>query len=164
MLRLYDDNPADQVETAFFKIYRDRMADVPIHNTALSVEAVDFQMWQGQWLGVLITPWSMSVMLVPRQIDGWEMPGENQRRFIQFPVGNMPFLGNAEPDLGQFLSCALFSNMAQFSTQSDAVQAARAALLALFKDPAQPPPPSSERPAKLTDNPTLSRRRLFGLR
>ena len=41
------------------------MADVPILNPVLSVEAVDFQHWKGHWLGVVITPWCMSMLLVP---------------------------------------------------------------------------------------------------
>ncbi len=44
-------SPAEAVEEAFFRIQREQMADVPILNPALSVEAVDFQRWQGHWLG-----------------------------------------------------------------------------------------------------------------
>ena len=158
--RVHAASPADLVETAFFRIYRDNMADVPIHNKALSVEAVDFQIWQGHWLGILITPWSLSVLLVPGRADGWDMPGANQRRFVKFPAGNIAFLGNEEPELGEFQSCALFSSMAQFRSQSEAVQAARAALLALFKSPDEQPPPPTDKPSESS---TLSRRRLFGL-
>ena len=154
--------PAELVETTYFRIYRDRLADVPMHNPALCVEAVDFQIWQGHWLGVLVAPWCMSILLLPGKADGWETPGDNERRFVQFPVGPMAFLGNHEPDLGEFQSCALFANMAQFTTQAEAVQAARAALLALFKDPNKPPPPArAEQPVR---NPQLSRRQLFGLK
>ena len=163
MLIPYAECPAEQVETAFFHIYRDRLADVPIHNTALSVEAVDFQLWQGHWLGVLVTPWSMSVLMLPTSAEGWEMPGANQRLFRTFPIGPLAFLGNDEEELGQFLSCALFGSMAHFTTQADAIQAARAALLELFKDPKAAPPPEPVKP-KLTDPAPISRRQLFGLR
>jgi len=136
------------------------MADVPIHNEALAVEAVDFQKWQGHWLGVLVTPWCMSALLVPGQEEGWQTPGDNQRRFVKFPAGDFAFLGNDEAELGEFQSCALFSAMGQFADQAAAVQTARAALSAMLQAPAAPAA-AEERPA---DQPSLSRRRLFGLR
>lgn len=159
MLRIHADSPADAVEQAYFRVFRERMADVPVHNEALSVEAVDFQRWQGHWLGVLVTSWHMSVVLVPGQEAGWQSVGDNQRRFIEFPAGTLAFLGSDEPEIGEFQSCALFSGMGQFQTQSDAVLAARASLLALLK-PVSEPAPEKQDP----DQPSLSRRRFFGLR
>lgn len=159
MLRIHAESPADAVEQAYFRIFRERMADVPVHNDALSVEAVDFQRWQGHWLGVLVTSWHMSVVLVPGQEAGWQSVGDNQRRFIEFPAGTFAFLGSEEPEIGEFQSCALFSVMGQFEMQSDAVVAARASLMALLKPVSEP---VSER--ETPDQPSLSRRRFFGLR
>ncbi|MBK7768441.1 MAG: [NiFe]-hydrogenase assembly chaperone HybE [Sulfuritalea sp.] len=45
--RIHDRSPADAVEEAFFRIQQEQMADVPILNPALSVEAVDFQRLAG---------------------------------------------------------------------------------------------------------------------
>jgi [NiFe] hydrogenase assembly HybE family chaperone len=162
MFRIHQDNPAQAVEDAYFRIYCERMADVPVHNDALSVEAVDFQKWQGHWLGVVITSWCMSVLLVPGQEDNWQTPGDNQRRFVAFPAGDFAFLGSDEPELGEFQSCALFSPMNRFANQSEAVLTARAALIAMLQPPA--PPKADTEEEKKTDEPSLSRRRLFGLR
>ena len=162
MVQRHETCPADAVESTYFNIYRDRMADLPIHNPALSVEAVDFQLWQGHWLGVIVTPWCMSLLLLPGQEQGWDMPGPNQRRFVTFPVGTLAFLGNDEAELGEYQSCALFATMGQFASQADALQAARSALLELFKDPNKPVEIPAQKP-KLADNPPLSRRQLFGL-
>jgi hypothetical protein len=82
-LSLPSDTPADAVEQAFFRIQREQMADVPILNPALSVEAVDFQRWQGHWLGVVVTPWCMSLLLVPGSEQDWVWHGRQQRRFVQ---------------------------------------------------------------------------------
>ena len=164
--RIHDASPADAVEQAFFRIQREQMADVPILNPALNVEAVDFQRWQGHWLGIVVTPWCMSMLLVPGTADNWVSTGDNQRRFVKFPAGNFAFLGSAETELGEYQSCPLFSPMGKFSSQSEATMTARASLIALLTSAAK-----AEATAKTTaktqkpaDEPSLSRRRFLALR
>lgn len=164
MLRIHIESPAEAVEEAYFRIYRERMADVPVHNEALSVEAVDFQKWQGHWLGVVVTSWCMSVLLVPGQEEGWETPGDNQRRFVKFPAGDFAFLGSVEPELGEFQSCALFSPMTRFASQAEAVMTARASLIALLTTAVQSAEQEPQKPQKPADEPSLSRRRFLALR
>ncbi|CAG1002267.1 Hydrogenase-2 operon protein HybE [Rhodocyclaceae bacterium] len=162
MFRVHQESPAEAVEEAYFRIYRDRMADVPVHNDALSVEAVDFQKWQGHWLGVVVTSWCMSVLLVPGREEGWETPGDNERRFVKFPAGDFAFLGSVEPELGEFQSCALFSPMSRFASQAEAVMTARASLIALLTPVVQSEP--EQKPQKAADEPSQSRRRFLALR
>jgi [NiFe] hydrogenase assembly HybE family chaperone len=160
--RIHQSSPTDAVEEAFFRIQRDQMADVPILNPALSVEAVDFQRWQGHWLGIVVTPWCMSALLVPGSAENWVTTGENRRRFVKFPAGDFAFLGSAEAELGEYQSCPLFSPMGQFSSQSEATLTARASLVALLAPP-QAAPEGGE--AKKTSAETsLSRRRFLALR
>ena len=47
------------------RIQRERMADIPLLNPALEVQAVGFSVWEAYCLGVLITPWFMNLMLLP---------------------------------------------------------------------------------------------------
>ncbi len=160
--RIHDASPADAVEEAFFRIQRDQMSDVPILNPALSVEAIDFQRWQGHWLGIVVTPWCMSMLLVPGSSENWVSVGENKRRFIRFPAGDFAFLGSEEVELGEYQSCPLFSPMGKFSSQSEATMTARASMIALLTVPqAEADKPKAEKPA---DAPSLSRRRFLALR
>lgn len=160
-LRFRDQNPADAIEEAFFRIQREQMADIPVLNPALSVEAVDFQRWQGHWLGVLVTPWSMSVMLLPGSEEGWVSTGDNQRRFVGFPVGDFAFLGGQEPEIGEYQSCPLFSPMDRFVSQHVATMTAKASLVAMLSAPnaVKPDPAGISAP----DTPSLSRRRFLAL-
>lgn len=160
--RIHGANPAEAVEEAFFRIQRDQMADVPILNPALSVEAVDFQRWQGHWLGVVVTPWCMSLLLVPGCGENWVSTGENKRRFVRFPAGDFAFLGSEEAEFGEYQSCPLFSPMGQFSSQSEATMTARASLIALLTPPQAPA--AKPAPEKSADAPSLSRRRFLALR
>ena len=155
--RVHVENPADAVEEAFFRIQRECMADVPILNPVLAVEAIDFQRWKGHWLGVVITPWCMSLLLVPGSESDWVSTGDNGRRFIRFSMGDFAFLGSDEPELGEYQSCPLISPMERFSTQSDAVMTARASMLGLLA------PPQAAKPDQAPDEPSLSRRRFLAL-
>ncbi len=162
-------SPADLVETVFFRIQQTRMADVPILNPALSVEAVDFQRWQGHWLGILVSPWCMSVLLIPGQDADWQAVADNTRRFVRFPAGEFAFLGSHEEGLGEFQSCALFSPMERFTSQAEAVQTARAALFTLLQAAAGAPDShqaAAAEPATATAQApvSLSRRRFLSLR
>ncbi len=160
--RIHELSPADAVEEAFFRIQQEQMADVPVLNPALVVEAVDFQRWQGHWLGVVVTPWCMSLLLVPGSAENWVSTGENKRHFVKFPAGDFAFLGTGEAELGEYQSCPLFSPMGKFSTQSEATMTARASMIALLTVPQQAPPASG--PEKKTGEPSLSRRRFLSLR
>lgn len=160
--RIHEASPAEAVEDAFFRIQREQMADVPILNPALSVAAVDFQRWQGHWLGIVVTPWCMSMLLVPGSADNWVSTGDNKRRFVKFPAGDFAFLGSAEAELGEYQSCPLFSPMGQFATQSEATMTARASLIALLTVPQGVPVPGDTK--KESREPSLSRRRFLALR
>ncbi len=162
-MKFHTDNPSDAVEQAFFRIAREQMADVPILNPALVVEAVDFQRWQGHWLGIVIAPWCMSILLLPGSSENWVPVGQNKRRFVRFPAGDFAFLGGLEAELGEYQSCSLFSPMDKFSNQTEATQTARASLIGLVS---APPAQTQVKPeqAQTADKPDLSRRRFFALR
>lgn len=130
-------NPRRRIETVFARIAATRMAGAPVCNPALAVEMVDVRRWQDEWLGALITPWAISLMLLPgggRRFRAlW--PGDTQ--WWQFPAGAYEFLGSREPDLGAYQVRSLFSPALDFTSQEVARTAARGALDALF-DPAEP--------------------------
>jgi [NiFe] hydrogenase assembly HybE family chaperone len=141
------------------------MVDVPILNPALSVQAIDFQRWQGHWLGIVITPWCMSMTLVPGSAEGWVSVGVNQRRFIKFPAGDFAFLGGLEDELGEYQSCSLFSPMGKFANQMDAVQTARAALIGLLTAPvAKVDSAPAKAGVSIDRDKDISRRGFFALR
>jgi [NiFe] hydrogenase assembly HybE family chaperone len=142
------ENPAALVEAAFRRIRRERMADMPMLNPALSVEAVDFALHDGHWLGVLVTPWNLSLMRLPGGVEGWLGAPEGQRLMLRYPAGEFAFLGGSEPEIGEYLACSLFATMEAFPDHETARLTARAARLALLQaspagDAALPEVPAS---------------------
>ena len=129
-------DPSSALEAAFRRIEVERMAGVGVLNPALAVEVVGFSRWQDYWLGVLVTPWFMNLVLVPASDAGWKQAAGGERIFHRFASGDYAFLGGQEPEAGEFQSCALFSPMDRFPDQESARAVAREALLALHAVPA----------------------------
>lgn len=125
-------SPAGALEGAFRTILRRQMQDLPVVNPALSVQAVGFRAWSDHWLGILITPWFMNLVLMPRVAAKWQPIGERETRHHVFPAGVFEFIGGRAPALGHYQACSLFSPMFEFADQQAAHDTAVAALDALF--------------------------------
>ena len=125
-------SPAAAVERRFAEILAGPMRDVPILNHALRVQAVGFRPWAAHWLGVLVTPWFMSLMLFPRERAACHPVGERETRQHVFPAGVFEFIGNRDAVLGDYQACSLFSPVFEFADHDTAVSTAQASLRALF--------------------------------
>jgi [NiFe] hydrogenase assembly HybE family chaperone len=121
------------LETCFKQIQTQRMAGVPILNPKLHVQAVDFRLYQGAWLGILITPWFMNLLYWR---DDELAAGEKITH--RFPAGEFEFVVGYEDALGFYQTCSLYSPMFDFEEQAVAVQTAQAALNALLEIPEPP--------------------------
>jgi [NiFe] hydrogenase assembly HybE family chaperone len=108
------------------------MQDMPFVNAALRVEAVGFRRWEGRWLGVLITPWFMNLMLLPDEPAAWRHVRYGDSLGYLLPAGVFEFISAVDPQLGGYQSCSLFSPMFEFGDQAGARETALAALTALF--------------------------------
>lgn len=116
----------------FVHIGETRMRDLPIYHRRLQVEAVNFQPWAQGWLGVLITPWFMNVIVLPRDKDRWRSLAPGYRLVQKFPSGEQAFVVGEDEELGSYLFRSLASPMRHFSSQDAARSAARGALQRLM--------------------------------
>ncbi len=126
---------ATRVTQAFERIHREQMAGLPLLNNALSVAALGFQEFEGRTLGMLVTPWMMSLLLFPGQQDNWDAQALGSKHQISFPSGNYRFMVNAIDGLGVCQMHSLHSPMHPFRSQEDAVARATAFLNTLLVVP-----------------------------
>lgn len=115
----------------FTEVFNGKMRDVPMVNHALHVQAVEFQPWEGGFLGVLTAPWFMNLVFLPPENRPALAAGEKE--VISFPSGAYEFLHNRREMTGPYLACSLFSPMGDFTSQLQAVDVARAVMVELFK-------------------------------
>ena len=155
-------NPADRLEAAFRHIAETRMAGMAMVNPALTVEAVDFRPLGQDWVGVLITPWSMNLISLPAADTHWEEASSGTKREMELPSGTYEFLTAHEAALGPYLTSSLFSPMFDFADMDQAREVATAVLAEVFTPqvPEVPPPPAPGLGTKLEQ--PVSRRGFLG--
>ncbi|WP_425052420.1 [NiFe]-hydrogenase assembly chaperone HybE [Psychromarinibacter sp. S121] len=123
----------DRLVADFREVYHAKMRDVPIVNKALHVEAVGFRKQGDTILGVLVSPWFMNLVMMPDGQD-WSGLRAGEKEVIAFPSGDYEFIHNTRELTGGYKACSLFSPMADFTTQKQATDVARAVMVALFDE------------------------------
>jgi [NiFe] hydrogenase assembly HybE family chaperone len=144
-----------KLEAVFRRIEQERMRDIPVCNPALRVEAVGFRQWEEYYLGVMVTPWFMNLMLLPLHPESTVSAAEGSKQLHCFPSGRYEFIHGRETELGDYQVCSLFSPMYEFAEQQSAVDTAHQVLAALMdashqeglatpQEPATTPTPARE--------------------
>jgi [NiFe] hydrogenase assembly HybE family chaperone len=136
MIRQNREQISHALETTFNEILDKRMRDLPVVNASLSVQAVGFNRFGEDWLGVLITPWFMNLMLLPGPNSHWRTQQPGTKIEKHFPYGVFEFTLGSEPQMGIYALCSLFSPMFQFENQVAALAAAQSALQGLLAEAA----------------------------
>ncbi len=124
----FTESPAPLLERVFEGVYGDRMQDVPLCNHALYVEAIGFRCTDDGWLGVLVTPWFMNLMLLPARGARWTHMALGAKRWHTFPSGSYELFGSEEEGIGEYHYFSLFSPMGGFVAPDEARSVAEAAL------------------------------------
>jgi [NiFe] hydrogenase assembly HybE family chaperone len=132
-------DPSLALERTFERVHAERMQGLQFVNCALRVEAVAFEPWRHYWLGVMLTPWSMNLMLTPRDAAAWRPLPVGEKRRYGFPAGAFDFIAARDEGFGDYLVCSLFSPVQEFTDHETARETARLARQALF-DPAHAEP------------------------
>jgi [NiFe] hydrogenase assembly HybE family chaperone len=125
-------DPSSRLEAAFRTVYAEKMQGLAFVNAAVGVEAIGFAPWKHYWLGVMLTPWSMNLLLAPRESASWRPLPPGEKRRYTFPAGTFDFISAREDAIGEYLICSLFSPLLEFADHATARQTAVLAREALF--------------------------------
>ena len=123
----------DDLVARYEAIYDERMRDLPIVNPRLAVEAVGFERWEDQDLGILITPWFMNLVLLPNSDRLVDYP-QGERVECRFPSGPCELTVYHDEDLGSYLAAVLFRTVVDFPDQDVARAVAEEALAQLLAE------------------------------
>lgn len=100
-------NPAPLLVAQYERIAREQMCGLPFYHPGMPVLA-ECALYEEQWLGVVLTPWMLSVVVLPGPDQCWPDRG-NERLALALPCGNLTFMVGDLPETGQLLSCSLMS-------------------------------------------------------
>ena len=133
-----DADPTAFLENHYQHVWETRMQGLPFVNPALAVKAVGFQRHEGDWLGVMITPWFLNLFLLSGGGQLWGDIPAGERRYLNLPCGTLQFIADDDPDLGPYQYCPLIAPVSSITDMATALQAARDAMAAVFVPPAPP--------------------------
>ena len=135
----WPDSPQPAVERCFARILAERMHGLPFLNPALSVQAIDFQRVDGDWLGGLITPWSVQLVLAPGGGSLWVDTPSGERSMVALPVGRLAFIADeGDRGLPAFQYLPLVNATAALVSDDEARAFVRDALATALRPPATP--------------------------
>ncbi|QTF10707.1 hydrogenase-2 assembly chaperone [Brenneria izadpanahii] len=103
-----DECPSAWLETMFSEIAREKMRMLPFYREAIPVKACGFTLFEQQWIGCLLTPWMMSLLVLPGPQQDWPVRKLADRLALSLPCGNVTFIVG-EMAGKQYLSCSLMS-------------------------------------------------------
>lgn len=104
----FAENPAPLLVAQYQRIARDEMQTLPFYRQGIPVVA-ECVAFEGQWLGCVLTPWMLSVVVLPGADQLWPLRPVASRLALQLPCGNMTFMVGELPETGQLLACSLMS-------------------------------------------------------
>ncbi len=118
-----DDPLTARIETLvahFAEISETQMKDLPIYNHALVVEAIGFRPFCARYVGVLITPWFINLISLPRTLQPQTIDSGDGQETVDLPGGPQIFLRSFDPAIGEFSSKSLLSALFHLHSQQAA--------------------------------------------
>lgn len=101
-------NPAPLLVAQYERIAQQEMQALPFYHATMPIVA-ECVLFEGQWLGCVLTPWMLSVVVLPGPDQLWPVRGSSERLALQLPCGNLTFMVGELPETGQLLACSLMS-------------------------------------------------------
>jgi [NiFe] hydrogenase assembly HybE family chaperone len=138
-------DPSARLDAAYRAIAR-RMEGLNFVNPAIEVEAVGFAPWESHWLGVMVTPWFINLMLLPREAAAWSSLPQGRTLRYHFPAGDYDFISSRDEAVGEYHMCSLISPLLHVPDHATAREIARCAREALL-DRANAPAAEAPEPA-----------------
>lgn len=110
----YPENPGALVQQAFEKVAQtEDMLALPFYHRDIQVKSIDFQLFEEQWIGVVLTPWMMNIVILPGPTQIWPQRQIGDKLGLQFPRGKVLFIVGEMDEIGQYLSCSVKSPLDQ---------------------------------------------------
>ena len=134
-LRVFATNPESHFQNGFQEIFETRMKGLPIINKKLQVKALEFRRWGNDWIGAIVTPWSVMIIWACGSREGWAKTKAGDSVEIELPAGDFAFLTAIDPILGEYRQLSLMSPVPPLEDQAAAELFAQVALKTILTIP-----------------------------
>ncbi|MGL4666367.1 MAG: [NiFe]-hydrogenase assembly chaperone HybE [Saezia sp.] len=121
-------DPSESICKAFEKIAENEMKDMPFLHPDVKVGAYSFQIFEDQWIGAVLTPWMLSVFILPGSDQEWPARKVGAKMGVALPRKSMSFIVSELEGLGQYLSSSLMSPLNRKKSGQELVAIAKACI------------------------------------
>lgn len=101
-------DPAPLLVAQYERIAQEEMQGLPFYHATMPI-VVECVLFEGQWLGCVLTPWMLSLVVLPGPDKLWPVRRSSDRLALRLPCGNLTFMVGELPETGQLLACSLMS-------------------------------------------------------
>jgi len=101
----FDENPAVLFLAEMQKIVPE-MQDLPFFHHNIECFCPKFVLFEGQWVGSVLTPWMISVVILPGPQQTWEPRELGDKITVQLPYKALTFTVSGVETVPQYLSCS----------------------------------------------------------
>lgn len=105
-------SPHGVVQGAFERIAAEEMQDLPFLHPTMPVFVPGFTLFEGQWIGSILTPWMLSLAIFPGPEQSWPPRKVGEKLGLQLPFGEMMFTVGELDGISQYCACSLMSPLA----------------------------------------------------
>ena len=102
-------SPAALLEDVFQRVAEREMVTLPFFRPQIPVCACGFQCYESQWIGTMLTPWMLSLLVLPGPGQVWPCRRVGEKIALALPYGNMVFVVGELDGCGQYLAASLVS-------------------------------------------------------
>ena len=130
------DNPSELFCSEMKKV-AENMQDLPFYRHDIPCFTPNFVLFEGQWVGTVLTPWMISIVVLPGPNQQWEVRTIGDKLGLQLPYKTITFTVSSVDSVPQYLSSSLLSPLDAQLTAEQAVQLTKDCLTMLLSLPVQ---------------------------
>lgn len=143
----HHDNPAARVLAHYQNFQACLEAGGKRGRAGISVDIVGFRRYQGDWVGAVVTPWFIHLLLLPGGGELWCELAAGETLRVAFPAGDLEFVmeHSADAALPAHAFATILAPLDALADQNAALASAVQALQLIF-DPGCVPAPAAAAP------------------
>lgn len=134
----FEQEPSLIFQSAMQQVAKE-MQDLPFYREGIECYCPKFVLFENQWIGTVVTPWMLSVVILPGKDQQWEPREIGDKLTVQLPYKSLTFTVSSLETIPQYLSCSLHSPIDPAMTNAQAIQLAQDCLRMILSMPTKTP-------------------------
>lgn len=105
----FNQPPIAQLEACFQQVADKEMKGLPFYRNNMPIKACGFTLFEKQWIGALLTPWMLELVIIAGPEQEWPRRKIGERIALTLPCGEVKFTVGELAEGWQYLACSLMS-------------------------------------------------------